>query len=704
MGRKAKGSVRPRGDKWEASLPERRGSTVRVYASFDTEAEGWAWCRVGAEVLAAGGSPSAPDGPRATKDSPAPATQRTGPDFVAMAEDWVDLHYVSNHRAGAEREMQVRDYLRLHLVPAFGGPMPLIGEAAAGQAGDTAVIDWVRTRAGYPARSSTSSLKPLAKPLKASYVTELLWALRSVQEHARSQGHPVQDTIGSVVAMTPKGGGRKRRGRLASFEVCRDIAGQMHAVHQLAFWIMRVLGLRISEVYGLTVGNVVDLGGYGLLQVEGQGGRRFLHRTDDEVVEASDRKETGKTGAAYRLIVIPQPLMELIRVVIDAYYGDDDGGPGPGARLIPAIRSTGGGQAGFRNALKVAAAALGVDGSDDSFTAHDFRKSLSTDLGWRDDISELLQRRILGHRAGDDVYATTYLLDSREVADLMPAATAIEEAIAASIGTLLIPTAKRPAFGAATDDARRRRIDAVLTEAGIHVDTADGRLDSAGVAAMLGCSGTTARTLMQKKAVSAVKVDGAWFAQPGDVEAYRDRWGAYEMLGDIAEAAGASYHQAYTVMQRLGIEPASAPGSGLLLLNGAQAAAITAEFARIGALHQRAMRVADVCAALGAATSTVHRWIADGTLVLDPESDGSRAKFISRSSVKAEFARRGEPTVPAVPVAEFTGASGLDVAAVRVLVSRGILAWAGRPRSQRLTRASVEAWATGYRPDLIGAW
>lgn len=55
MGRKATGSVRPRGGRWEASLPERRGSSIRVYASFDTEAEGWAWCRAGAEVLAAGG-------------------------------------------------------------------------------------------------------------------------------------------------------------------------------------------------------------------------------------------------------------------------------------------------------------------------------------------------------------------------------------------------------------------------------------------------------------------------------------------------------------------------------------------------------------------------------------------------------------------------------------------------------------------------
>ena len=61
---------------------------------------------------------------------------------------------------------------------------------------------------------------------------------------------------------------------------CARFASHLHPVHQLAFWLQRIMGLRISEAFGILVGDVVDLGDTGLLAVQGQGGRTFAVRDD----------------------------------------------------------------------------------------------------------------------------------------------------------------------------------------------------------------------------------------------------------------------------------------------------------------------------------------------------------------------------------------------------------------------------------------
>jgi hypothetical protein len=48
--------------------------------------------------------------------------------------------------------------------------------------------------------------------------------------------------------------------RPVSLSRCADIAGRLHAVHQVALWLMRVLGLRISEASGLQVRDLFDQG------------------------------------------------------------------------------------------------------------------------------------------------------------------------------------------------------------------------------------------------------------------------------------------------------------------------------------------------------------------------------------------------------------------------------------------------------------
>ena len=48
----------------------------------------------------------------------------------------------------------------------------------------------------------------------------------------------------------------------------------------MVFWLQRIMGLRISEAFGVLVGDVVDLGDVGMLAVQGQGGRTFNVRDD----------------------------------------------------------------------------------------------------------------------------------------------------------------------------------------------------------------------------------------------------------------------------------------------------------------------------------------------------------------------------------------------------------------------------------------
>jgi hypothetical protein len=90
---------------------------------------------------------------------------------------------------------------------------------------------------------------------------------------------------------------------------CTRIASHLHVVHQLAFWLQRIMGLRISEAFGVLVGDVIDLGDTGLLAAQGQGGRSFSVRDDNGVVVAVSHKETMKTAAGSRVLVVTTAMM-----------------------------------------------------------------------------------------------------------------------------------------------------------------------------------------------------------------------------------------------------------------------------------------------------------------------------------------------------------------------------------------------------------
>ena len=232
-----------------------------------------------------------------------------------------------------------------------------------------------------------------------------------------------------MAAMHPLGRPKKRRAPVVSVADAAAIAGQLHVIHQLVLWLLRLCGLRISECYGLTVADFfVDEDGTGFVTAGPLGGKSFRVRTDTGEVEVTQHKEVGKTDSAYRLIVLPDPLTTLILKIIEAFHTSSDGTIDPTARLVPDIRNSGVGQSAFRSALKLAAAAVDGPTDDESYRVipHDMRKGFATDLAWADEVSGLAARRAMGHRIGTDVFDLVYTLDSRLKEHLVPVARQVE--------------------------------------------------------------------------------------------------------------------------------------------------------------------------------------------------------------------------------------------------------------------------------------
>jgi hypothetical protein len=87
---------------------------------------------------------------------------------------------------------------------------------------------------------------------------------------------------------------------------CSRVAAHLYAPHQIAFWLQRIMGLRVSEAFGVLVSDVIDLGDSGLLAAQGQGGRTFSVRDDNGRIVAVAHKETMKTAAGSRVLVVPR--------------------------------------------------------------------------------------------------------------------------------------------------------------------------------------------------------------------------------------------------------------------------------------------------------------------------------------------------------------------------------------------------------------
>jgi integrase/CBS domain-containing protein len=420
---------------------------------------------------------------------------------------------------------------------------------------------------------------PSPDGLSKRYVTDALWILRKIMAFARANGlfPPGFDPTEGLDAPLPDpAAARTRRPqsqpRPLSLHECAQIAAHLHPVHQLAFWLQRIMGLRISEAFGLLVSDVVDLGDTGMLAVQGQGGRRFRVRDDTGAIVCVAREPTAKTAAGSRVLVVPAKMMELLRVAIEAFHTDPDTGAiDPAARLVPGIlRANTGGQIGYQTALADAARDETLASDDLGFrvSSHLLRKSCATDLAWSTGIEETIRRRFMGHRAGDDVFGRIYTLDHPDVAPLTKAAALLDDHIAAQIATLLTPTTRTVHWGRTNPlSYQSDHVAAVLGAAGWLVDPGDPDdplCDARRVADKLGIVATTARRWMSDGTIPSVVAPDPnrvprRYSRLSDIWARRDQLAGVVGLGDLAEQLGVRYDEMYRSMRHLGLAPRSTP-------------------------------------------------------------------------------------------------------------------------------------------------
>ncbi len=459
------------------------------------------------------------------------------------------------------------------------------------------------------------------------------------------------------------------------------------------------------------VSDLVDLGDTGLLAVQGQGGRSFNVRDEAGRVIAVPYKPTLKTAAGSRVLVVPERLMALLRVAIEAFHTD----PGTAeidssARLVPGIHEPNrAGQAAYHDALGDALASESLASADLGFrvSSHLLRKSAASDLAWEAGIEDAVRRRFMGHRAGDDVFGRIYTLDHPDVAPLAKVAAVLDDKIATSITSLMVPTTRRVDWGHDNPIlARADHVDATLAAAGWLVDPGDPDdpcCDARRVAAELGIHLTTARQLMADGTLPCTVAPDERgvprrFARLSVIWAYRDRLAERVLLPDLALQLGLRYHEAYHMVRRLGLHLEPYPGTREYEVTPEAAAALRAEHERICALHRRSIKLAAASRSLKVALSTTALLVKRGGLDADPETDSSGATFVTRASVERCWLARATPrqrraqAPPGVPIAEVARFSGHSTRELMDLVRAGVLEQVPGRRACQLTPASLQAW------------
>ncbi|MDA8359373.1 MAG: hypothetical protein M0Z95_24420, partial [Actinomycetota bacterium] len=427
---------------------------------------------------------------------------------------------------------------------------------------------------------------------------------------------------------------------------------------------------------------------------------------------------TAKTAAGSRVLVVPTKMMELLRVAIEAFHTDPDtGAVDPAARLVPGIHAgEQGGQLGYQKALADATSDEDLGTNDLGFrvSSHLLRKSCATDLAWTAGIEDTVRRRFMGHRAGEDVFGRIYTLDHPDVIPLAKVAALLDDNIATSIATLLTPTTRGIQWGRANlIFARADHVCGTLAEAGWQVEPGgedDPLCDAARVGDELGIASTTARRWMRDGTLPSIVAPDAsgvprrW-CRLSDVWSHRDHLTSKIRFPDLAEQLGVRYDELYRSMRHLGLAIDQHPTSREFTLTDEQADALRAEHERVRALHQRSMKLPTAARQLKLTFTTVRLLALGGDLELDPETDTSGARFVTRASVQACWLARTEAKrhkarpVAAVPFAEVLRFTGLGRRAVVDLIRAGVLEELPGRRTCEITTTSLEAWLMNHGKD-----
>lgn len=195
------------------------------------------------------------------------------------------------------------------------------------------------------------------------------------------------------------------------------------------------------------------------------------------------------------------------------------------------------------------------------------------------------------------------------------------------------------------------------------------------------------------------------FSRLSHVWACRDQLASVIRLPDLAEELGVRYDELYRSMRRLGLRPTQHAASNEFTLTPGEADALRAEHDRVRALHRRSAKLTEAARQLKLSFTTVRIMAANGDLKLDPGTDTSGARFVTRASIEKCWIARGQrwrrrksETTATVPFAEVVRFTGLGRRVIVDLIRSGVLQEVpGMRGSCQVTVASLESWLAERR-------
>jgi excisionase family DNA binding protein len=493
-----------------------------------------------------------------------------------------------------------------------------------------------------------------------TFVRELLNTLRRILDYAVARKLATTNAALGVRASTPRPGTKSRipKARKASEALLlaqvKDLVAEMPLEGQVVIWLQRLAGLRVGESFGTFLDDITEVEGRTILQVVRQGGQKFKRVDAEGNVVLVDYTEELKTPAARRAIPISSHLASFLRVFIEASRG-----PEPSDLHIPlltALRPYD--QQAFRKHFARArdAAGLGVEELGFHVTPKMLRQSLSSQIGYLPNIALIARSKYLGHEIPNNegsapVTNQSYSLTMPRIDELLGIADAIDEAIVAEVGTVVVPAPASSLLDSQhfrADEGRSRAFEvldvngylAPDVEQGVEVVTREEAAELLGVslrnvARFLSVGKLTAVYRNNRRGVPCRMVT---------LESVNARIAHEQSLWtrrSVMEELGLSENRLQDLLRQLNLAPLRFEGDRLQRFDDGMVVALRERLCELEVLRNRAITVDETAELLGVHRSTVHRLLKSSRLHLDTRvSEKFGSHFVTRESLEEFLSRR----------------------------------------------------------------
>jgi integrase len=529
-------------------------------------------------------------------------------------------------------------------------------------------------------------------------VSGMLNMLRNICKFAIGKNLLDKDPSTGIEAKDPDVGARtfgpnsKSTSPVYMFDLAtsKRIASRLHIHHQMTFWLLRCVGLRISEAYGVTLQDIYRNDGNMTIRIWRQGGKNFLVRDAEGKKKIAKVKTSVKTTSSARVLPIAKPVAELIDHYIEAFHEGEADSSTP---LLCTPRGCG--QAGFRDALEVATIAAGCGLADVGFkaTPHTHRKYFATDMA---DVSGRYRSVYMGHKlqnldGGAAITEDTYTVRRKGVEHLLVVAEAMTSLIETSLGGLVEPvTAGRllPTSVCPNPDERGRALD-VLDDAGyVCVATSEGEqvLEVAQVAELLAVSESKVRQLVRDGQLVRQQVDGAGriVIRGVTVSSVEARVALSQQLWTRAALCtefSLTYNEVDSLIRALGVKTAEASVTRGYCYDPSEVDKIRRHLEVKTAIRVKAAPISEVMDVLRCSRRTAQHLLNMGRLAPDKTATASlKITMVTRSSLeRLKSERVARTTLPqaapagTIPIREAQVRTGLDRTGVLQLKSEGVI-------------------------------